>query len=273
MLKRLREGLAWRWRRATRLHYLRNTFSNGAALAQSYRDRTACGSAVCRDGTVICHPPDRAGLAGMLLEIWYDEVYTGRFYTPAPGDVIIDAGANIGLFSILIARRQPQCTVFAFEPFAENFQLLTANLAAAGASAVRAFPYALAGESGESIMSDGGQRSQDHHLKAGTPVAPGCPAVRVCSLAEVLGMAGAETIQLFKCDIEGSERDLFATATDETLQRILRYAIEYHDNIYPGTLDLLKARLGPTHNITVQAAPEGGYGMLYAVRKMAPIPS
>lgn len=273
MLKKLREGLAWQWRLAQRLRYLRRTFRNGSTLAESYRDRTACDSAVCNDGTVIRHPPARTGLAGMILEIWYDQIYTGRFYTPAPGDVVIDAGANIGLFSLLVARSQPACKVFAYEPFEENFRLLTENLAAAGAAGVRAFPFALAERSGAAAMVDGGGRSQDHQLVPNQTTDPERQVVRACSLAEVLEMAGADTVQLFKCDIEGSERDLFASAGPETLRRCQRYAIEYHDNLRPGTLELLVERFRPTHILDVRPSSEGGYGMLYAVANAAERPT
>lgn len=267
MLRWLREGLAWRWQRTTRLRYLRRTFRNGAELAESYLKQTACDTAVCGDRTVIQHPPGRTGLAVMILEVWFEEVYTGRFYRPAPGDVVIDAGANIGLLSLLVARSQPSCKVYAFEPFAENFRLLTANLAAAGASGVSAYPFALTGKSGTASMADGGGRSQDHQLVADSAANPG--AVRTCSISEVLDMTGAKTIQLFKCDIEGSEWGLFTEASSETLQRCQRYALEYHDNIRAGTLDMLVARLSPTHVVEVHAATEGQYGMLYATAKPA----
>ena len=269
MLRWLKEGLAWRWRVAMRLRYLRRMFLNGEELARSYLNRTACDRAICRDGTVIRHPTGRTGLAGMILEIWYDEVYTGRFYAPAPGDVVIDAGANIGLFSLLIARRQPACAVFAFEPFEENFRVLTENLGAAGASGVRAFPFALAGKSGAAAMGDGGTRSQDHQLVAAPVIDGANPDVRCYTLAEVLDLTGADTVQLFKCDIEGSEQDLFSRATADVLRRCQRYAIEYHDKLRPGTLQLLMDRLGPTHVLDVRPAGEGGYGMLYAVAKAA----
>jgi FkbM family methyltransferase len=205
----------------------------------------------------------------MILEIWYDEVYTGRFYSPAPGDVVIDAGANVGLFSLLVVRRQPTCKVFAFEPFDENYRLLGANLAAANASTVHAFPFALAAVSGAATMCDGGCRSQDHTLTAGPLADASGPSVRTCSLVEVLEMAGAETVHLFKCDIEGSERELFAAAPAAALRRVWRFAIEYHDNIRPGTLELLVERLGPTHAIDVQPSSDSGYGMLYATSKAA----
>jgi len=223
--------------------------------------------AQCQDGTVIRHPTGRTGLAGMILEVWYEQVYTGQFYTPVPGDVIIDAGANIGLFSLLIARTHPGCRVMAFEPFEENYRILSENLAAAHASMVKAFPCAISGTSGEFAMIDGGVRSQDHRLK---PLAAGAstgPTIRAYSLTEVLGLADVPSIALFKCDIEGSEYDLFASATAEELKRFTRYAIEYHDNLRPGTLALLKERLSPTHTLDVRSAPQDGYGMLYAVAK------
>jgi len=269
VLKWFKKGLAWRWRMATRLRYLRRTFRNGDELARSYLNRTACETAVLRDGIVVRHPVGRTGLCGMILEVWHDEIYTGRFYTPAPGDVVIDAGANIGLFSLLVARRQPQCKVLAFEPFDENFRLLTENLAGAGASGVRAFSLALAGESGTASMSDVGTRSQDHQLAASPSPGTEKRSVRTCSLFEVFRMANADVIQMFKCDIEGSERELFAGADTDTLRRCQRYAIEYHDNLQPGTLDLLLRRLSPTHTLDVRPAGDGGYGMLYATIRIA----
>jgi hypothetical protein len=83
----------------------------------------------------------------------------------------------------------------------------------------------------------------------------------------VLDLCGSQPIALFKCDIEGSEFDLFEAATDERLARVSRYAIEYHDHIRPGTLSMLSQRLGATHVLSAQPAPDGGYGMLYAVAK------
>ena len=106
-MHRLIESVRWRWQRAARLRYLRKTFLNGGELADSYLARTPCDTAVGRDGVTIQHPAGRTGLAGMILEVWFDDVYCRNFYTPRSGDVIVDAGANIGLFSLQMARRSP----------------------------------------------------------------------------------------------------------------------------------------------------------------------
>ena len=244
---------------------------NGPELAASYVARTTCGAAICHDGTVIKHPADRSGLAGMILEVWFEEVYSGAFYTPQPGHVIVDAGANIGLFSLHMARRQPGVRIVAFEPFEENFRLLQQNLSSV-CSMVNMLPMALSGDSGTAQMVDGGERSQDHRLtrpRADDEGPPNIktPNIKTLSFGDVLDLCGSQPIALFKCDIEGSEFDLFEAATEEGIARVSRYAIEYHDHIRPGTLRMLSQRLDATHALTVKPATDGDYGMLYAVAK------
>jgi FkbM family methyltransferase len=269
VLDRIRDALAWRWRLATCAHYLRRTFCNGDELARSYTERTPCDRAVCLDGVVIRHPPGRTGLAQMLLEVWYDQVYTRGFYRPRPGDTVIDAGANVGLFSLWLARRHPDCRVLAFEPFDENYRLLVDNLAAAGAANVRPLRVGLAAGSGLGAMIDGGERAQDHRLTAAPADGAGGAAVPTCGFADVLALAGAGRVALFKCDIEGCERDLFERADAADLGRVVRYAVEYHEHIRPRTLELLRDRLGPTHELVVRPAPTPSYGMLYATARPA----
>ena len=211
------------------------------------------------------HPAGRNGLVETILEIWYDQVYTGKFYRPSPGDVIIDGGANIGLFSIWIARKHPQCRVLAFEPFAENFKLLQRNMASAGVSNVKAFQAALGGRAGKGEIKREGQRSLDHRLVSCSSDA-GEDAINIHSFSDVLRMAGGSNIALFKIDIEGSEYDLIDAADPKDLDRVDRFAIEYHDNIRPGTLQFLKQRFSKMNLLEIQPASTGGYGMLYVTR-------
>jgi FkbM family methyltransferase len=264
----LAEGLGWRWFVLRRAAYLLTSFRNGATLADSYRRKKPCDRAVCWDGAVLRHPPGRRGLAETLLEIWFDQVYTRGFYRPAPGDVVIDAGANVGLFSVWLARRFPACRIVAFEPFAENYDLLCANLRSAHVSNVEAHRAGLGGRSGFGRMEDTGPRSLDHRLTTD----PGgdasqAGAVRVHSFADALRLAGGGPVALFKIDVEGSEHDLFEHAEPADLARVARFAIEYHDNIRPGTLDLLKRRLADSHDVRLGISYPYGDGMLYATRK------
>jgi FkbM family methyltransferase len=104
------------------------------------------------DGTRIAHPAQRAGLLEAVQEIWLERIYTSSFYRPSDGDVIVDAGANIGLFAIYVARQNPRCRVIALEPFAENFQYLQANVARACPKNVTCHEVALGAGFGQGEM-------------------------------------------------------------------------------------------------------------------------
>lgn len=265
-MTRIREGLGWRWRLMGRWAFLARSFRNGLSLARRYRRKQPCGRAVLWDGTEIRHPADRTGLAETILEIWYDRVYTGDFYRPKPGDVVIDAGANVGLFCVWLARSQPGCRVLAFEPFAENHRLLEENIRSARVSNVEAHRAGLGGATGRGTMEDVGTRSLDHRMRTDSEAGDG--SVPVYSFADALGLAKAERVALFKIDIEGSEYDLFEAAAESSIARVDRFAIEYHEHTRPGVVDLLTARLAPTHTVTVHPCGPG-YGMLYATRTRA----
>ncbi len=257
-------------------------FRNGATLVRRMRAGQPCDEVVLWDGTRISHPAAREGLLEGLQEIWLERIYTKGFYRPAPGDVIVDAGANVGLFTIYIARQNRQCRVIALEPFAENFKYLEANVARACPDNVRCYAVAVGAEFGSGEMLAVGTRSLDHVLRVdgvrrevessqlsafGSQLAARREAsdgVRVLPLSGLFELAGAQEIDFLKVDIEGSERSVFAAASPDVLGRIKRLAMEYHDAIVPGTLDMLRHVLAPTHALTILQFDERGDGILLA---------
>jgi FkbM family methyltransferase len=61
----------------------------------------------------------------------YGEIYTEHCYDVAkhpPIPFFVDAGANVGLFSIYMKQKYPQSTIIAFEPAPENYDALLRNL-------------------------------------------------------------------------------------------------------------------------------------------------
>jgi FkbM family methyltransferase len=268
---RIAESLRWRGALLWRYLYLLGSFRNGGQLARNYLRRLPCERAVLWDGTEFNHPAQRLGLAQTILEIWLDKVYTGGFYKPAAGDVVIDAGANVGLFCIWLARKCPACRIYAFEPFPESFDFLTNNIRSARTLNVKPYRIALGPSKGCGVMHDGGCRSLDNQLEyrpsdAGSSDGDSVPVV---GLREVFQIAETERIAFLKCDIEGSEQDLLQKVDVELLCRIEKWAIEYHDHIRPGTLQLLRDRLAHTHEVHVRPEPGQAYGMLYATRREA----
>lgn len=251
---------------ARRYLFLARTFRNGWELIGSHRQGRPCGRAVLWNGATLTHPPRQGGLVGTILELWLDQCYTANgFYEPADGDVIIDAGAHVGLFACWAARRNPAAQVVALEPCADNYHCLRTNLAEMGASSVRALRLAVGGGDGFGRIEAATERSIDHRLVRVPQHDPA--AVPIVSLAGLLALAGTDRVAFLKMDIEGAEYDAFAEADSATLARFDRIALEYHDNLRPGTLALLRARLEPTHHLTVIPTESRGYGVLLAGRK------
>ena len=270
-------------------------FRNGPTLVRQMRAGQPCAEAVLWDGTRIAHPEGRAGLLEALQEIWLERIYTAGFYRPADGDVIVDAGANVGVFSIYIARQNRSCRVVALEPFAENFRYLQDNVARSRLGNVTCHETALGGGFEQAQMQAVGTRSLDHVLvrdqvpvavvsaRAGETIGPQPSAlssqldpsgaqveanmINVIPLSALFDLAGAQEINFLKVDIEGSEREVFGAAPPDALHRILRIAMEYHDCLVPGTLDLLHTTLAPTHEIMVFPSQLEGCGILRARRR------
>jgi FkbM family methyltransferase len=220
-----------------------------------------CDEVVLWDGTRISHPPGRGGLLEAVVELWLEHVYTAGFYRPANGDVIVDAGANVGLFAIQMARQNRRTKVVALEPFAENFRYLAANVARACPNTVTCCEVALGAEFGRGQMQAVGSRSLDHMLRIESGTADGIPVI---PLAGLFDLARAKEIDFLKLDIEGSERDVFSAASPELVGRFKRIAMEYHDQIVPGTLEVLRRVLNPTHEVIVRPSKMEGCGILLA---------
>ena len=240
-------------------------FRNGRTLVQRMRAAQPCDEVVLWDGTRISHPPGRDGLLEAVQEIWLERIYTDEFYRPANGEVIVDAGANVGLFTIYVARQNPRCKVIALEPFAENFKYLQANVAQARMKNVTCCEVALGAGFGKGQMQAVGTRSLDHVLRVNSNETVGIPVIPLSGLFD---LACAQEIDFLKVDIEGSEHDVFAAASPGLLGRFKRIAMEYHDQIVPGTLDLLRSVLSPTHELTIRPSQVEGCGILLARRHL-----
>jgi FkbM family methyltransferase len=237
-------------------------FRNGPDLVRRMRRGECCDEIVFWDGTRVAHPPEQGGLLEAAIELCLDHVYTSDFYDPGDGDVIVDVGANVGVFAIEMARRNRNYRVMALEPHPGNFKYLQTNTHNAKLKNLTCLEAALGSDYGSGRMQ-AGSRSLDHVLRVEPAATNG---IKIIPLSALFELAGGE-IDFLKIDIEGSEADVFAAASPDCLRRIKRIAMEYHDNIRPGTLEILKSSLTATHEVTVHPSKLDGCGILKASRR------
>ena len=63
-----------------------------------------------------------------LTNVWMINEYDIDSFEINQSDIIIDVGAHIGLFSLLVSQFCKIGKIFSFEPIRENFDLLVSNL-------------------------------------------------------------------------------------------------------------------------------------------------
>lgn len=143
--------------------------------------------------------------------------------------LIVDCGANIGVFALYAAQRAKQARIIAIEPFPETFQRLQKNLSLNGLNGrVQRFSWALSDEDGLAQMDNWPTRSsQDHQvLKEKVEGSVEVPTISLGSLARRIG----ETVDLLKIDIEGSEHRALLNTEGSVLRKFRRISMEYHQN-------------------------------------------
>lgn len=152
-----------------------------------------------------------------------------NFKTSFTPKIIIDAGANIGLFSILMKNKFPDSTIIAVEPDSENMEIFKLNCTSySGVTPVLA-----------------GIWSEDCHLKLMDNVERGKSGIMVTlgnetdsikgiSIDAILSTFNIDKIDILKIDIECSEKELFSTNYEKWLPKTKMIIIELHDWISPG---------------------------------------
>jgi FkbM family methyltransferase len=166
-----------------------------------------------------------------LREIPFDE-----------GDVVIDIGAHIGLFSIYMARRWPGVTVFAFEPFPANFRNCAENLRLNGVSNVVLSNRAVAGDNRRLNMATDPSNSGGASAMVKTFRSHGTVSdVASVTLDEVFAVHGIERCRLLKIDCEGMEYEILPGT--RVLDKVEYLAGEFHASAYLQSLGWCPERL------------------------------
>jgi len=156
-----------------------------------------------------------AGAATCYREVVVDDFYglfpIAKTFQP---NVIVDIGANIGMFSVLASLLFPQATIFSYEPNAETFTWLKRN--AIGGKFVLN-NSGVSSKSGFEFFDPGSDSTLGMLNQVGT------------LQVEVIGpheVADGQAIDLLKMDCEGAEWEILRDG--ELIRRSARICMEYH---------------------------------------------
>lgn len=161
------------------------------------------------------------------IATWW-QIFCRNIYPVQSDDrVIIDAGANVGAFTLYALNRSRSAKVIAIEPFPETFSRLKAAVEQSPfRDRVELVNAAVSSHSGSVFMQSGQIGSQFRRVLSERFSENGT-LVRSCTLSEILERINGE-IDFLKMDIEGSEYASILTTAVETLRRIRRVTLEFH---------------------------------------------
>jgi FkbM family methyltransferase len=134
-----------------------------------------------------------------------------------PGDVVVEAGANIGSHTLWFSQRVGDAgVVHAFEPARHTFQLLCANLVANDCLNVRALQQAVGADSGQLVFPVLDPR-MTWNFGGASAKTPWGGSTETVDLRSVDGLS-LERVDLLKADVEGFEIEVLQGAV-RTLER------------------------------------------------------
>ncbi len=168
----------------------------------------------------------------------HDDLRSDRFSTPPT--YIIDAGAHIGCSSLYYSLKFPGARILAIEAAPQNFAQLSRNVA--GLPSIRAIHAAVYHESGEVILANPDAPAWEFRVGRPPPDSPtAANRIRAMTVAELISLSGFPHIDILKIDIEGAERDVFATGARAWLPHVRMITVELHDRYNPGCTESFMA--------------------------------
>jgi FkbM family methyltransferase len=198
--------LAWKWRKGPATETFQIVLRNGFLLTISRSNRVE------------------------FKTIFLREDYTWPIARSEVGPgVIIDLGANIGLFTIFAAQVFPGRPIVSVEPFPRNFHALTASVQSNRVPDCTLVNAAVAGSAGRVVFGcdSGVENPTDASINsARVPDGKDFFECRCLSLDDLFREQAIDSAAFVKMDIEGAEYDCLYNASDEVLKKIRHLAME-----------------------------------------------
>lgn len=160
-------------------------------------------------------------------EIFVDNCYDyPRLKSDKP--VIIDVGANTGLFVIRMKQLYPASFIYGLEPFAENYRDLQKNLGESRLSGYKLFQSGLGGRTRKDKLFIHHGNVAGHSLVQSLTGGSDYVEIDLLDIKSLLSNVTGGRCDLMKLDCEGAEYEIIKSIDKETATRIESIVFETH---------------------------------------------
>ena len=182
----------------------------------------------------------------LYSEIYLEEVYTSNGIELKEDSVVVDAGANIGLFSVYVLEKLSKSRVYAFEPSRETFKILSENTKQYS-DRCKIFEVGLSNKEEDATFYSypdfstfstfypdnlGGDKSRMENVVDSKSAEKALVAKEeICKLVTLSSMIERENIKridLLKMDVQRAELPVLEGIKDEDWPKIKQIAFELH---------------------------------------------
>lgn len=161
----------------------------------------------------------------MITETWIHKVYN-KYFSIKENYVVMDIGANIGVFTIFAAFKARNGKVYSFEPEKETFNILKDNIQLNKLNNVTAINKAISNKKGKRdfFISDSNVGGHSFYSSRGDRKV----SIETESFEGFIKENKIKKIDFLKLDCEGAEYDILYNCKDNTLKKIKHLAMETH---------------------------------------------
>ena len=166
----------------------------------------------------------------------YKEIFVDRCYDlpamPLHEPVILDVGANAGLFALRMKQLYPRARISCYEPFAPNFQQLRRNLAQSGIADCALYREGVGGRARQEKLYIHKRNAGGHSIVEGQVPGHDCVQIDIVDLTSVLDRLPDGRCHLLKLDCEGAEKEILDSLETSHARRIERIVFEPTPSLY-----------------------------------------
>lgn len=197
-----------------------------------------------------------------FVNVWILEEYKEEMFEIGKNDVLIDVGAHIGLFTLYASQFCRNGSIYAFEPFKENWDLFRENIQINNLTNINTLNCAVAGKKEKIRIYKNNKDDAAHSMYGNGDNFSEIEAVTICDIIDTQHIAKCD---LLKLDCEGAEYEIIKSIPREYFTKIEKICLEYHlADSKPYLLDELKETLRISNYKIIDKSSFGGMGILFA---------
>ncbi len=266
----------------------------------------------CLKGSATCVLPNGLTIAHLhkyetdylYQEIFRDQCYLRNGIQLKDGAIVIDIGANIGLFSLFVMSQSRNSTIYAFEPSPIAYDVLKRNCEAYGSNA-HTFQCGVSGRSGDakftfydnSSVFSGFYANNSEDRKALETIVRGALkkeigapdkaldnytdelitdrlrsqtySCRIMSVSDIIRENKIEKVHLLKIDAEKSELDIIKGIDERDWPLIEQIVVEVHDRTKQALIQIERLLTEKGYSCAIeqeQTLENSGFFNIYATR-------